>query len=31
MVFDIAKKGSEKAGRVAEETMKIVRKIMGLA
>lgn len=31
MVFDIAKKGSEKAGRVAEETMKVVRKIMGLA
>ncbi|WP_333654003.1 tryptophan--tRNA ligase [Dissulfurispira sp.] len=31
MVFEIARKGSEKAGRVAEETMKLVREAMGLA
>lgn len=31
MLFDIAKKGSEKASLVAEETMKLVREVMGLA
>ncbi|MGD0282990.1 MAG: tryptophan--tRNA ligase [Dissulfurispiraceae bacterium] len=31
MLFDIARKGSEKARLVAEDTMKVVREIMGLA
>ena len=31
MVFEIARKGSEKAGKVAEETMKLVREAMGLS
>ncbi|MFO0754116.1 MAG: tryptophan--tRNA ligase [Thermodesulfovibrionales bacterium] len=31
MLFDIARKGSEKAQAVTEETMKTVREIMGLA
>jgi tryptophanyl-tRNA synthetase len=31
ILLDIAKKGSQKAGAVAEETMTTVRKIMGLA
>jgi len=30
LLFEIAKKGSEKAGREAEETMQIVREVMGL-
>ena len=30
LLLEIAKKGSEKAGREAEETMKIVREVMGL-
>lgn len=30
MVFEIARKGSEKAGKAAEETMKLVKEIMGL-
>lgn len=31
MVLEIARKGSEKAGKVAEETMKLVREAMGLS
>ncbi|HAK88958.1 MAG: tryptophan--tRNA ligase [Nitrospirae bacterium GWB2_47_37] len=31
MVLEIAKKGSEKAGQTAEETMKLVREAMGLS
>jgi tryptophanyl-tRNA synthetase len=30
MLYDIAKRGSEKAAIVAEETMKMVREVMGL-